>query len=242
VSQKILVINADDLGLSPNVNAAIENLHRSGMITDTTLMVDEKHVDDALAVIRRNPRLGIGLHLDLCPIVGFYTRPYAQMREELQQPASLAKVADEVDRQIVKFRGLGLEFRHMDGHRHFHALPEIFATVVDVAAAHGLKSMRFAQNWILPRTPSVYLDETAFKNSMELLGRRGIAFAQNWIIGWRGFSAADVIPGWNELMVHVGYDDQIYQREFNVLASEAWADALRESGIQLKSFVELPQA
>ncbi len=239
MSAKILVVNADDLGFSPDINAAIEELHRAGRVTNATLMVDGKCVDDALGVIRRNPRLGLGLHLDLCPVIDFYNVPYQQMRENLQRPEMLAKVAAEVARQITRFRELGLEFGHMDGHRHFHALPEVFPVVVEVAAAHGLKTLRVTRDWILPRTPSCFWDDSFLRQSLDVLKRLNIAYPDTFVYGWKDYAAKDFQPGWNELMVHVGYDDEHYRREYELLASAGFERMVQQAGVQLRSYREL---
>jgi predicted glycoside hydrolase/deacetylase ChbG (UPF0249 family) len=239
MNSTILVVNADDFGFSADMNAAIEEGHRAGRITHTTLMVDGAEVEGALAISRRNPGLGVGLHLDLCPAVGFYSLPYEEMRKNLSSPGMLERVAGEVRRQIARFQSFGLEFTHMDGHRHFHALPEVFETVVETAAAHGLKTLRLSKDWLLPRTPSVYWDEDFLGRARALLDARGIAYPDHFVFGWHGYSAASFQPGVNELMVHVGYQDEFYFREHQWLSSgELWRD-IRESGIQVRSYRDL---
>jgi len=241
VNPKFLVVNADDLGFAPDVNAAIEELHRAGRVTNASLMVDGNYVSDALAVIRRNPGLGIGLHLDLCPVVGLYRLPYWKMRETLQEPEVLAAVASEVTRQIIRFQELGLEFTHLDGHRHFHALPELFQVVVQTAAAHGLKTIRLTKDWILPRTPSVFWEENFLKGSKELLAGYNIRYPDKFVYGCNDFEASDFEPGWNELMVHVGFDVDYYAREYKLLASDLFAQLLKMAGVELKSYRDLAQ-
>ena len=238
---KLLVVNADDLGFTPDINAAIEELYRLGRVTNASLMVDGKHVDDAMATIRRNPSLGVGLHLDLCPVIGFYDGPYQRMRENLGKPEMLAKVSDEVDRQIDIFKGLGLDFTHLDGHRHFHALPEVFRTVVEVAAAHGMKSIRLTRDWILPRTPSCHWEDDFLQDSIALLQRHGVRYPTNFVYGWKDYGAADFRPGWNELMVHVGYDDEHYLREYKRLASEDFTRMLQDAAVELTTYRDLVQ-
>src|ERR1017187_7461653 len=108
MNARVLVINADDLGFSAGINSTIEEGHRAGCITNATFMVDRKEVEGGLAIIRRNPKLGIGLHLDLCPVLGFYERSYQQIRASLGDAETRRKVADEVKRQIELFHGFGL--------------------------------------------------------------------------------------------------------------------------------------
>jgi predicted glycoside hydrolase/deacetylase ChbG (UPF0249 family) len=240
-NSKLLVVNADDLGFSSDINAAIEELHRAGKVTNASLMVDGRHVDEAAAIIRRNPGLGVGLHLDLCPVIGFYDGPYQKMRENLGKPEMLAKVSDEVDRQIGIFKGLGIEFTHLDGHRHFHALPEVFRVVVEVSAAHGLKSIRLTRDWILPRTPSCLWKEEFFADSIALLKQHGIGHPRKFVYGWKDYNATDFESGWNELMVHVGYNDEHYLREYKRLASAEFTRMLRDGGVELTNYRDLVQ-
>src|ERR1700728_4968394 len=60
-----LIITADDFGLSEPVNAAIEEAHRRGILTATSLMVGAAAVADAVARARRLPNLRVGLHVVL---------------------------------------------------------------------------------------------------------------------------------------------------------------------------------
>jgi predicted glycoside hydrolase/deacetylase ChbG (UPF0249 family) len=236
---RVLVINADDLGFSADINSTIEEGHRAGCITNATLMVDGKDVEGGLAVIRRNPKLGIGLHLDLCPILGFYQRSYQEMKASLGDPETRQTVAGEVTRQIERFKGFGLEFTHLDSHRHFHALPEIFALVVETAAAHGLRSIRLTKDWILPKTPSVYWTDEFLAAVLELLRQHEIVFPGKFIYGAGEYSAATFEEGLNELMVHVAYHDEYFLREYRRVAAEEFWRGVRSAGIEVTSYAEL---
>ena len=44
-----LIVTADDLGLAPEVNAAVEQEHRAGVLTAASLMVGERAVPEAVA-------------------------------------------------------------------------------------------------------------------------------------------------------------------------------------------------
>ena len=56
-----LIVTADDFGLSLPVNQAIEQAHREGILTTTSLMVGAPCAEDALQRARRNPGLGVPL-------------------------------------------------------------------------------------------------------------------------------------------------------------------------------------
>lgn len=115
-----LIVNADDLGLSPGVTAGIFRAHREGIVTSASLMVDRESAPEAAAWARLDhPRLGLGLHLDL--------GEWAQ-RDGGWEPVravvdtdDAAAVANEIARQLGRFRELvGRDPTHLDSHQHVH--------------------------------------------------------------------------------------------------------------------------
>ena len=57
-----LVVNADDLGLSPGVNEGILEAHLNGIVTSASLMVLERAAQDAVDATSRCDALSVGLH------------------------------------------------------------------------------------------------------------------------------------------------------------------------------------
>ncbi len=62
---KALIVTADDFGLAPEINEAVELAHTKGILTAASLMVGGAAVGDAVARARRLPSLRVGLHLVL---------------------------------------------------------------------------------------------------------------------------------------------------------------------------------
>src|SRR5436190_105596 len=60
-----LVVNADDFGRSSSINHAVIRAHREGILTAASLMVNEPYFEEAVALARGCPKLGVGLHLTL---------------------------------------------------------------------------------------------------------------------------------------------------------------------------------
>ena len=60
-----VVVNADDFGASPAVNAAVVRAHREGVLTTASLMVTGAAFDEAVQLARATPTLAVGLHLAL---------------------------------------------------------------------------------------------------------------------------------------------------------------------------------
>ena len=60
-----LIVNADDYGRSASINQAVIRAHREGILTTASLMVNEPAFEEAVALAREHPTLGVGLHLTL---------------------------------------------------------------------------------------------------------------------------------------------------------------------------------
>src|SRR2546423_6467919 len=58
---KQLIVNADDFGLTKNVNRGILDAHREGIVTSTTLLANGMAFESAVAAGKRFYRLGIGV-------------------------------------------------------------------------------------------------------------------------------------------------------------------------------------
>lgn len=79
---KNVIINADDFGLSEGINKGIVKAFRDGLLTSTSLMVNMPGFEDAISLIRENPDLSLGIHINIirgkpvCPSVMHYHNPY----------------------------------------------------------------------------------------------------------------------------------------------------------------------
>ena len=60
-----LIVNADDFGLHQAVNEGIIKGHKEGIIKSTSLLANGDSFDEAVAMAKENPRLGIGVHTAL---------------------------------------------------------------------------------------------------------------------------------------------------------------------------------
>ena len=116
---RVLIVNADDFGLSPGVNRGIVRTYEAGIVTSASLMVRWPAAAAAASYARANPRLGVGLHLDLGEWAfrsGSWVRLYEVV--PLEDPGA---VRDECRRQLDHFRELvGRDPDHIDSHQHIH--------------------------------------------------------------------------------------------------------------------------
>lgn len=114
-----LVVNADDLGLSPGINRGIARAYREGIVTSASLMVRQPAAGHAVELVHELPSLGVGLHVDLAEWVAKpsgWTPLYAFVDDEDE-----LAVAQEVEQQVVLFESLvGRTPDHLDSHQHAH--------------------------------------------------------------------------------------------------------------------------
>jgi chitin disaccharide deacetylase len=109
-----LIVNADDFGLSAGVNRGVVLAHEDGVVTSASLMVRRPAAPEAAGYARGNPRLSLGLHLDL----GEWVYADGEWNVVVAPPASTDA---EARLQLDLFRDLvGREPTHLDSHQHVH--------------------------------------------------------------------------------------------------------------------------
>jgi predicted glycoside hydrolase/deacetylase ChbG (UPF0249 family) len=118
VSDRVLIVNADDFGRSSGVNRGVIRTHEEGIVTSATMMVRWPAADEAAAYCRRSS-LSVGLHLDLGEWE--YHDGEWHARYELPAQRSPNAIAQEIERQLERFERLtGRLPTHLDSHQHVH--------------------------------------------------------------------------------------------------------------------------
>lgn len=118
MSERVLIVNADDFGRSPAVNDGVVRAHEEGIITSATMMVRWPAAEAAAAYSRRSS-LSVGLHLDLGEWEyrdGEWLASYQVLEAETPEA-----IAEEIGRQLHRFEQLtGTSPTHLDSHQHVH--------------------------------------------------------------------------------------------------------------------------
>ena len=60
-----VIINADDLGISLDVNRRIEECINMGVVSSTTLLVNAPAFDDGVRIAKQHTQVSVGIHLNL---------------------------------------------------------------------------------------------------------------------------------------------------------------------------------
>ena len=153
-----LIVNADDFGRSASINRAVIRAYREGILTTASLMVNEPAAEEAVALAREHPTLGVGLHLTL--LCGHSALPPQEIpglvsaRSRFTDNPAVAgfryffrrglrdQLRREIHAQFQKFRATRLPLDHVNGHLHLHLHPAVFRILMRDAAQLGIKHLR----------------------------------------------------------------------------------------------------
>jgi len=248
---KLLIVNADDLGRSEGINAGTFEAHSRGLVTSATLMVNFPASRSAGAALGDYPKLGVGLHLAFSG--GVPTLAPEQVPSLVDESGRLpakpdglegaapAEILAEVKAQLQRFQELtGRLPTHLDGHHHCHRRPDVFEAVLQVAAELGVPVRdpgppltRRLEEAKIPTTDTFvnrfYGDEVQLEILLAILLFLG--------------------PGTTELMVHPGHSDDALRKsssysdqreeELRLLTHPSVLQAVKASGIRLGHFGDL---
>jgi predicted glycoside hydrolase/deacetylase ChbG (UPF0249 family) len=140
--QRMLIVNADDFGLSDGVNEGTIQAHRHGIVTSASLMVRQPAARAAGILARENRELSVGIHLDLGEWK-FENGEWVALYE--RAPLSDAEAVEkEVDTQLEIFQEImGRAPTHIDAHQHAHRNEPLLTITKKRAAALGVPLRKF---------------------------------------------------------------------------------------------------
>lgn len=164
---KGLIVTADDFGAAEEVNEAVAQAHRDGILTAASLMVSGPAATDAVARAKTLPRLRVGLHIVL--VDGRPTLPASAIpdlvdgsgmfRNDMTAaalrmfflPRVRRQLEAEIEAQFDAFRATGLALDHVNTHKHFHLHPTIASLILRVGKRYGLRAARvpLEPRWLL---------------------------------------------------------------------------------------------
>ena len=159
-SQTLLVVNADDFGLTPGVSRGIVRAHREGVVTSTSVLGNCDDLAGVCALLAEAPDLGVGVHLTLVggrPIApaaslptltnadgGFPEQAEDFFKSWMRGRVEVSEIEREFDAQISRIRDAGLRPDHLNTHRHLGFVPAVGRALEAVARKHGIPGIRSA--------------------------------------------------------------------------------------------------
>jgi chitin disaccharide deacetylase len=231
-NERLVIVNADDFGLSEGVNAGIIEAHERGIVTSASLMVRWPAARSAAAYARTHPDLSLGLHMD----VGEWSYGeggWVPLYEVVAADDERA-VCGEIQRQLAAFREIvGRDPTHLDSHQHVHLEQPVRGIGLQLAGQLGVP--------LRGCTPHIqYCGDFYGQTS------HGEPFPMGVTVeGFIGILLS-LGPGITELGCHPGRDlhlatmyRQEREREVDVLCDPRLRETLRGHEIGLCSFADL---
>lgn len=159
VRPALLIVSADDFGLTDGVCRAVLRGFREGVVTATSLLAVGRSFDLAVRMLADHPGLDVGAHLAIVgedpPLLSAREIPTLVDRRGAL-PLSYRSVvarglsgrldADDVRReftaQLDSIASAGIEVSHLDTHQHTHLWPPVARVLVELALRRGVPAAR----------------------------------------------------------------------------------------------------
>jgi len=206
---KRLIVNADDFGLSPEVNAGIMRAHRDGILRSASLMVAEPAARAAAELARDNPDLDIGLHAVVCKgrsLLGgsqlgtavsesgeFIDSPVAAGMRYFFDRSMRAAMTDELRAQVERHLELVGYLNHIDGHLNFHVHPLFADILVNLAVEYKVPCIRLPRERVM--TTMRLRRDNAARKLVESVIFRTLSRRASRMMAERGLSSTDALFG-----------------------------------------------
>lgn len=156
--QRVLIINADDLGLTRGINCAVSECADAGLVRSASLMANGEAFDDAVKMVRERDGFGTGIHFvltglkplsaahRLSGLVGPGGFLPAGPGELLKKIAACTTLRDEIRRELFaqaeRVFDSGITPTHFDSHKHVHIIPMVLDVIAEIAERFSVKWMR----------------------------------------------------------------------------------------------------
>ena len=260
---RLLIINADDLGMSHAANVAILRAMRQGVVLSTSLMTPCPWAWEAMRLLRENPDLHFGVHLTLvCEGLDYRWGPLASkdrvrsLVDEsgcfysydripvLLEQAKLDEVETEFRAQITTVLAAGLKPTHLDWHcLRNGGRDDIFDLTVRLAREYGFAVRAYDEPYISQlQQRGLPADDHSLLDSYRLeLATKPAEYAQLLRDLPAGLSEWAVHPGLNSEELRAIEPDswQVRQTDYDFVMSPEAREIIRQEGIVLLSYQPL---
>lgn len=158
-----VIINADDLGKSSEVNKAIGNALDQRIITSSTILANNTTWEEVHTIVDRNPHASFGVHLNLTEgraltsnpalkVAGIVDENNVFTNDVRNQPYYsndlLEAIKNEWDAQLDKVINIeGINVSHIDGHHHIHTFSPFRFILLELLSKYGITKVRNRYNF-----------------------------------------------------------------------------------------------
>ena len=268
-NSKLLIIHADDLGMSHSENAASIHAMEKGSVNSASIMVPCPWFPEIAAYARTHPKADFGLHLTLTSEWNLYKwdpvtdkaevpgliNKYGflfQSVDSLVQSAKTAEVEKEIRAQIERAKLFGIDVTHLDSHMgSVFGKPEFLEVYLKLGREYRLPVLLSKEFSAIPGFDKLLNGKDV------LLDRIITANPADFKIGMENYYTnvlASVQPGVSIILLHAAYDNEEKQAatidhpdwgaawrqaDFNFFTSEKCKKLLKEQDIRLITWREI---
>ena len=221
---KLLIIHADDMGLSNSVNTACINAFNAKGITSGSIMTPCPWANDIIAYAKDHPGLDIGIHLTLTAEWESYkwggitssdqieslldsNKYFYPSVEELGKKVKTAEAEKEMKAQIERVIKAGVQLTHIDTHMgSVLANPELIKIYLDLSDTYHLPVLfpRAYLSWVPPEIAKSLGSKIFLLDNLFMLDAKSVT--SNWIDAYK--TAIETLkPGLNQIIVHLAVDN-----------------------------------
>jgi predicted glycoside hydrolase/deacetylase ChbG (UPF0249 family) len=160
---RLLIVNADDYGLTEGVSRAILDAHRHGVVTSTSALALGSGFARTAPWLADAPGLGVGLHLaavgedppllsarEIPTLVDRRGRLDLSWRRFLPRCAAGRVDPDDLRRefgaQLEAVRGHGVRPTHLDSHQNLHLWPAVRDVMFELGERAGVRVVRVTRS------------------------------------------------------------------------------------------------
>jgi predicted glycoside hydrolase/deacetylase ChbG (UPF0249 family) len=226
-SARLLVIHADDLGMSHSVNRATFEALEKGWITSASILVPCPWFPEVARWAKEHPAADLGIHLALTsewtdlrwgPVSGASRVPslvdahgyFPLDTLDVAQNARMPDVEHELRSQIERAKDAGIPVTHLDMHMAgMVSSPELFAVYRKLGNEYKLPILLERSGTHGPPAGiSVPAEEIAVQRIVTM--EPGVVpndSGEAWL-HWYKKQMSDLPPGVYQLIVHLAYDDE----------------------------------
>jgi predicted glycoside hydrolase/deacetylase ChbG (UPF0249 family) len=226
---KLLILHADDLGMSHSENAATFYAMEHGSVNSASIMMPTPWITEAANYQHDHPNADFGLHLTLTSewnylnwgsvassstVSGLLNKNgfFFSTVDSVYRNATTVEVEKELRAQIEKARSLGIDITHLDSHMGtLFGRPDYLKVLIKLGREYKLPVL--LSKPIFKMGFNVDLDSLTTDKDV-MLDMIYMAYPQNYKDGMENFYTStlkSLKPGVSEIIFHLGYNDSEMQ-------------------------------
>lgn len=262
---KLLIIHADDLGVSHSENEATINAMEKGSVSSASIMVPTPWFSEIAAYAVAHPKADFGLHLtftsewknykwrslsDETPGLNNKQGFMFSSVDSVYASATVAEVEKELRKQVEKAKQFGIDVTHLDSHMGtLFGKPEYLKLYIQMGREYKVPVM--LPKFAAPSLGSFLTDKDVLVDDIK------IASPSDFKNGMAGFYTGvldSVKAGLTVLIIHAAYDDKEMQSvtidhpdygaawrqaDYNFFTSETCKKILKQKNIKVITWREV---